>query len=347
MKQLEIYLLFFLLSLAQLSVAQHSIVLAVHGGAGTISRENMTAAQERAYRDALEQSLLAGYQVLKSGGKSVDAVQAAIVVLEDNPLFNAGRGAVFTNEGRNEMDASIMDGGSGLAGAMAGITTVKNPILGARAVMDRSKHVLMAGKGAEKFAKQQGLTIVHPSYFFTESRYRSLMNAKKAEQIQLDHQQQAPKSGFIDFEAPFFDEGKKFGTVGCVALDQFGNLAAGTSTGGMTNKRYGRVGDSPVIGAGTYANNETCAVSATGHGEFFIREVVAYDISALMNYRGLALNEAANQVVMKKLVKKGGEGGVIALDRSGNLAMPFNTSGMYRGFIKSDGKPVTQIFKTD
>lgn len=329
------------------AVAQHPVTLVIHGGAGTISRQNMTADQEKAYRTVLENALRAGHQVLNSGGTSVDAVQAAIMIMEDNPLFNAGKGAVFTNEGRNELDASLMDGKTGLAGAMAGVTTVKNPILGARAVMEKSNHVLLTGRGAERFAAQQGLTMVHPSYFFTENRHRSLLRAKKSEQVKLDHEGGSPQSGYLEQNSGFFDEGKKFGTVGCVALDRYGNLAAGTSTGGMTNKRFGRVGDAPVIGAGTYADNETCAVSATGHGEFFIREVVAYDITALMKYKGLPLQAAAEEVVMQKLVKKGGEGGVIALDRAGNIAMPFNSEGMYRGYVTADGNLVTKIFRDE
>jgi len=330
------------------------ITLVIHGGAGTITRANMTPEKEKAYRDALNSALQQGYQVLKQGGTSLQAVEAAIIVMENSPLFNAGKGAVFTNEGKNELDASIMEGKTLKAGAIAGVTTIKNPIRGAIAVMEKSPHVLMAGKGADLFAKEQGLEIVDPSYFYTESRYKALQEAKKEEKIELDHSEndkknikKAPKTGFLNDEDLIFTEGKKFGTVGCVALDKFGNLAAGTSTGGMTNKRYGRIGDAPIIGAGTYANNATCAVSATGHGEFFIRSVVAYDISALMEYKGLSVKDAANEVVMKKLVEREGEGGIIALDRNGNIAMPFNSEGMYRGFIKHDGKSEVMIYKDE
>jgi beta-aspartyl-peptidase (threonine type) len=330
----------------------NKITLVLHGGAGTITRANMTPEREKAYKEVLNMALQKGYEVLKKGGTSVQAVEATIHVMEDSPLFNAGKGAVFTNEGKNEMDASIMEGKTLKAGAIAGVTTIKNPISTAIAVMEKSPHVMMAGRGAEKFAKEQGLEIVDPSYFYTEARYKALLRAKEEEKTELDHNakeekevKKSPKTGFLDKSEIIFTEGKKFGTVGCVALDQFGNLAAGTSTGGMTNKKYGRIGDAPIIGAGTYANNTTCAVSATGHGEYFIRTVVAYDISALMEYRGLSLQDAAHEVVMKKLVERGGEGGVIALDRNGNVAMPFNSEGMYRGYIKSDGKSEILIYK--
>ena len=330
------------------------ITLVLHGGAGTITRANMTPEKEKAYREVLNTALQKGYSVLKQGGTSVEAVAATIMVMEDSPLFNAGKGAVFTNEGKNELDAAIMEGKMLKAGAIAGVTTIKNPIRGAIAVMEKSPHVLMAGKGADLFAKEQGLEIVSPSYFYTEARYKALLEAKKEEKIELDHDEKIktdmkknPKTGFVNEEDLIFTEGKKFGTVGCVALDRFGNLAAGTSTGGMTNKRYGRVGDAPIIGAGTYANNATCAVSATGHGEFFIRSVVAYDISALMEYKGLPVKEAADEVVMKKLVERGGEGGIIAVDKNGNIAMPFNSEGMYRGYIKSDGSSKVMIYKDE
>jgi beta-aspartyl-peptidase (threonine type) len=328
------------------------ITLVIHGGAGTITRGNMTPEKEKAYKEVLNIALQKGYGVLKQGGTSVQAVEATIRVMEDSPLFNAGKGAVFTNEGKNELDASIMEGKTLKAGAIAGVTTIRNPISTAIAVMEKSPHVMMAGKGAEIFAKEQGQEIVDPSYFYTEPRFKALQRAKEEEKTELDHDakddekvKKAPKTGSADPDKLIFTEGKKFGTVGCVALDKFGNLAAGTSTGGMTNKRYGRIGDAPIIGAGTYANNATCAVSATGHGEFFIRSVVAYDISALMEYKGMALKDAANEVVMKKLVERGGEGGVIALDRNGNIAMPFNSEGMYRGYIKSDGKSEILIYK--
>jgi beta-aspartyl-peptidase (threonine type) len=334
------------------------ITLVIHGGAGTITRANMSPEREKAYREAMNTALEKGYDVLKKGGTSVQAVEASIHVMEDSPLFNAGKGAVFTNEGKNELDAAIMEGKTLKAGAVAGVTTIRNPISAAIAVMEQSVHVMMAGKGAEQFAREKGLEIVDPSYFYTEARYKALQRAKEEEKTELDHDakggkggkeereiKQAPKTGYHSRENLIFTEGRKFGTVGCVALDKYGNLAAGTSTGGMTNKKYGRIGDAPIIGAGTYANNATCAVSATGHGEYFIRSVVAHDISALMEYKGMPLTDAANEVVMKKLVERGGEGGVIAVDRNGNVAMPFNSEGMYRGYIKSDGKREILIYK--
>ncbi|MDQ1086603.1 isoaspartyl peptidase/L-asparaginase family protein [Siphonobacter sp. SORGH_AS_1065] len=347
-------LLFLLLSTSALAQSPDpsKITLVLHGGAGTITRQNMTPEKEKAYREALNLALQTGYDVLKKGGTSLDAVEATIHVMEDSPLFNAGKGAVFTHEGKNELDAAVMDGKTLKAGAVAGVTTVRNPISAARAVMEKSEHVMMIGKGAETFAKEKGLTIVDPSYFYTENRWQGLQKALKEEKVKLDHSEEkpakptkAPKNASSRAEELIFSEGKKFGTVGCVALDQYGNLAAGTSTGGMTNKRYGRVGDAPIIGAGTYADNETCAVSATGHGEYFIRSVVAYDIAALMRYKGLSVEEAAKEVVNKKLVERGGEGGVIALDAKGNFSMPFNSEGMYRGFITADGKKTVEIYK--
>ena len=319
------------------------ITLVIHGGAGTITRKNLSPEKEKAYREALEKALQTGYAILKRGGTSLDAVEATIHVMEDSPLFNAGKGAVFTHEGKNELDAAIMDGKSLKAGAVAGVTTVRNPISAARAVMDKSDHVMMVGKGADDFAKANGLNIVDPKYFWTESRWQGLQDALKEEKVQLDHA--APKDSSGRADDLIFTEGKKFGTVGCVALDQFGNLAAGTSTGGMTNKRWGRVGDAPIIGSGTYADNASCAVSATGHGEYFIRSVVAHDIAKLMEYKGWSVKKAADEVVMKKLVERGGEGGVIALDRQGNFAMPFNSEGMYRGYIKADGSLKVEIYK--
>lgn len=324
-------------------IAQDKVAIAIHGGAGTITRKNMTPEMEKNYRNALNTALQKGYAVLKAGGSSLDAVETAVIELENNPLFNAGKGAVFTHEGKNEMDASIMDGANLKAGAIAGVSTIKNPIKTARKVMENSEHVLLTGKGAEEFARLQKQEITDPSYFYTETRWQGLQRALKAEKVELDHtdsvRKNAPKSGFV-----IFDEGKKFGTVGAVALDRKGNLAAATSTGGMTNKRWNRVGDSPIIGAGTYANNATCAVSATGHGEYFIRSVVSYDISALMEYKQLSLIDAADEVVMSKLVKRGGEGGVIAVDKAGNIAMPFNSEGMYRAYIDTNGKVFIGIY---
>jgi len=294
--------------------------IVIHGGAGTITRARMTPEADSAYRNMLQSVIDSGAAVLSAGGSALDAVERAIRMMEDSPLFNAGKGAVFTHEGRNELDASVMDGSSLAAGAVAGVTDIRNPITAARAVMEQSPHVMLTGEGASEFAAEKGLEIVDPSYFREESRYRELQRALEKE---------------------------KHGTVGCVALDMNGDLAAGTSTGGMTNKRYNRVGDAPVIGAGTYANNATCAVSATGHGEFFIRYTVAHDISALMEYKGLTLDEAAREVIKVKLVKAGGTGGIVSVDRKGNVSMPFNTEGMYRGYRTSVGKTGVFIFSDE
>jgi beta-aspartyl-peptidase (threonine type) len=338
MKKL-VYLIYFLMgSLA----AQDNYALVIHGGAGTITRDNLSPEMEKAYRDKLDEALAAGYKQLELGNSAMDAVLKAIQVMEESPLFNSGKGAVFTHEGRNELDASVMDGKNLKAGAVAGVSHIKSPIEAARAVMEHSEHVFLAGQGAEEFAREKGLEMVDSSYFFTERRWKSLQNAMKEEKIELDHSEDKPKKASMNYSVP---EDYKFGTVGCVALDKNGNLAAGTSTGGMTNKRWNRVGDSPIIGAGTYANNETCAVSATGHGEYFIRSVVAYDISALMDYKGLSVSDAADEVVMNKLVKLGGSGGVIAIDNAGNVAMPFNTKGMYRAFMKSNGEKQISIYE--
>ena len=306
--------------------------MAIHGGAGTIKKENMTPEREAAIREVLNEALSVGEMILKNGGSSLDAVEATIMVMENSPYFNAAKGAVFTNEGKNEMDASIMDGRNKNAGAVGGVTVVKNPILAARAVMEKSDHVFLTGNGANEFSVEQGLEVVPPEYFFTQERWESLQKAK------------AKDLGFKEREAPFFDS--KFGTVGAAALDKAGNLAAGTSTGGMTNKKYNRIGDSPIIGAGTYADNNTCAISSTGHGEFFIRYAVAHDISAMMEYGGVDFQKAADVVINEKLKTAGGSGGVIGVDKYGNVAMPFNTSGMYRGFVKPNEKKVL-IYKED
>ncbi|MCG3165661.1 MAG: Isoaspartyl peptidase [Bacteroidia bacterium] len=328
------------------STAQsQKFALAIHGGAGTILKESMTPELESAYKQKLKDALNAGYSVLKSGGSSLDAVEVAVKVLEDSPLFNAGKGSVFTAEGTNEMDASIMEGKTLKAGSVAGVTTIKNPISAARAVMEKSPHVMMTGKGAEKFAAEQKLEIVSPEYFFDSLRYKQWQKIKETEKIQLDHSEDRGdvKPSFdVEFNP---NPDSKFGTVGAVALDINGNLAAATSTGGMTNKKFGRIGDSPIIGAGCYANNKTCAVSCTGHGEFFIRSVVAYDISALMEYKNLMLQQAAETVIDKKLTELGGTGGVIAVDAQGNIAMPFNTPGMYRGVVKENGEVEVSIYK--
>ncbi len=308
--------------------------LVVHGGAGTISRSEMTAQREREYRAGLEQALAAGYEILKRGGSSLDATEAAVRVLEDDPHFNAGKGSVFTNVGTNEMDAAIMDGKTRSAGAVASLKHIKNPVSLARLVMEKSGHVMMDGEGAEAFAKENGLELVDQKYFFTQQRWDALEKVKAAEKS---------RGGAGGKEFIITDQ-DRHGTVGAVALDQSGNLAAATSTGGTTNKRAGRVGDSPVIGAGTYANNATCAVSATGDGEYFIRVTVAHDVSALMEYRGMSLKEAA-QSVLDKVAKLGGSGGLIAIDPQGNVALPFNTSGMYRGYVDPNGKFVVEIYK--
>ncbi len=326
---------------APASVQQDRWGIVIHGGAGTLSRENMTPEREAEYRGKLTEALQAGHAVLAGGGTSLDAVTAAVKVLEDSPLFNAGRGAVFTHEGRNELDAAIMDGRTLSAGSVAGLRRVKNPIDLARRVMEESPHVMMVGEGAETFARQQGVEIVPESYFRVESRWEALQRA-------LEDERKAGTTAYFEADGASEVPGsadRKFGTVGAVALDRDGNLAAATSTGGMTNKRWGRVGDAPIIGAGTYANNASCAVSATGHGEFFIRYTVAHDICARVQYAGTPLQEAADAVVNDVLVKAGGDGGVIAMDAQGNVAMPFNSAGMYRGYVGADGNPTVAIFK--
>ena len=302
------------------SVERQEWAIVIHGGAGVITRDKMTPEMDKNYRIALAEAMNTGKKILAEGGSALDAVEKTIRVMEDNPLFNAGKGAVFTHEGKNELDAAIMDGSNLAAGSVAGVTDIKNPITAARYVMTNSEHVMLTGAGASQFAKEQGLEIVPPSYFYTEKRYNELQEILKRE---------------------------KNGTVGCCALDKNRNLAAGTSTGGMSNKRYNRVGDAPIIGAGTYANNNTCAVSATGHGEFFIRWTVAHDISALIEYKGLSLKGASELVVNDKLVKAGGSGGVICVDKAGNVSMPFNSEGMFRGYATADGKEGVFIYKDE
>jgi len=314
---------------SQTEIQKPEYAIVIHGGAGTILKENMTPETEAAYREKLTEALETGEAILKNGGSSVEAVEATIHVMENSPLFNAGKGAVYTEAGENEMDAAIMDGSNLMAGAVAGVKIIKNPISAAIAVMNKSKHVMMAREGAETFAKEQGLELVDPEYFFSERRWNAYLRAKEAKETEEDQLN------------------KKHGTVGCVALDKKGNIAAGTSTGGMNMKMWGRIGDSPIIGAGTYANNNTCGVSATGHGEFFIRNVVAYDISALMEYSGWSLEKAADFVINDKLKSQGATGGIVSLDRNGNIAMAFNTPGMYRGFIKSTGEKGVFIYKDE
>ena len=319
--------------------SQTPIRLVIHGGAGTITKDTITPEQEKQYREKLTDALNAGYAVLNSGGSSLDAVQRAINVMEDSPLFNAGKGAVFTHDGKNELDAAIMDGKTKMAGAVAGVTTIKNPINAAYAVMTKSPHVLMISNGAELFAKEQGLVMVEPAYFKTDFRWQQLQNALKDEKITLDHN---GKSASLLLPPKNYEY--KYGTVGAVALDKDGNLAAGTSTGGMTNKRYGRVGDSPIIGAGTYADNNTVAVSATGTGEMFIRTSTAYNIAAQVKYKNTPLKEAA-QNALDEVKNINGSGGVIVLDKNGNYTMSFNTEGMYRGTIGNDGKAIVSIYE--
>jgi beta-aspartyl-peptidase (threonine type) len=312
----------------------------IHGGAGVIKKGSISPEKEKQYRDKLQEALLAGYKALQAGKSSLDAVEIAIRMLEDSPLFNAGKGAVFTADGKNELDASIMNGKNLAAGAVAGLHHVKNPITLARAVMEKSPHVMMIGDGAEKFAKTQNIELVDEKYFWTQDRWDSLQKILQEEK----EKSATPKpKGMSEnlAELPY----NKFGTVGAVALDKDGNLAAGTSTGGMTNKKYGRVGDAPIIGAGTYANNETCAVSATGWGEYFIRIGVARDICALIEYRALTIQKSADIVIHQKLQKLGGDGGIIGLDKFGNIAISFNSEGMYRAYINADGKPVVEIYK--
>lgn len=341
MRALKLFavLLFSVLAL-NVSAQQKKYVMVIHGGAGTILKKNMTPEKEAAYVATLTQALQAGYAKIKAGKSSLDAVEATIHVLENDPHFNAGKGAVFTHDGKNELDAAIMDGKTLMAGAVAGVTTVKNPISAARAVMEKSEHVMMVGAGADQFAKEAGLEIVDPKYYWTKERWEGLQQAIKEDSTKavLDHG--SKKSELLGTK----NHDYKFGTVGCVALDKAGNLAAGTSTGGMTNKKYGRVGDAPIIGSGTYCNNETAGISCTGWGEFYIRNVVAKTISDLIEYKGLSVAEAS-KIALDKVGKMGGDGGLIALDKKGNISMPFNTEGMYRGAITSDGKIEVNIYK--
>lgn len=317
--------------------------LVIHGGAGTIDRAKMTPEREKEYRTGLERALTAGYEILKRGGSSLDATEAAVRVLEDDPHFNAGKGAVFTDAGTNELDASIMDGKTLKAGAVANLKHVKNPISLARMLMDKSEKVatieprvgpvLMIGEGAEAFAKENGIEMVDQKYFFTQQRWDALQKIKEAE-----------KHGGAGGKKFFISEEDRHGTVGAVALDQNGSLAAATSTGGMTNKRPGRIGDSPIIGAGTYANNQTCAVSCTGDGEYFIRAGVAHEIHAMIQYGGMKLKDAA-QRALDRAKQLGGEGGLIAIDKNGEMALPFNSNGMYRGYVDPAGKFVVEIYR--
>ena len=309
--------------------------IVTHGGAGTIKKENMTPEQEVAYHDKLQEALNVGYKVLEEGGSSLDAVQKAINVMEDSPLFNAGKGAVFNSLGKNELDASIMDGKTLNTGAIAGVKHIKNPINAARIVMDSTRHVMMAGQGAEDFAKLNGIEFVDDKYFHTEKRYNQLLKAQEREKVTLDHSAMVTKELIDDH---------KYGTVGAVAIDKSGNIAAATSTGGMTNKKYGRVGDVPLIGAGTYANNSTCGVSATGTGEYFIRIVATHETSNLIQYKNLSLKESLDNVI-KQVGDLGGSGGMVGLDKNANIAWSFNSTGMYRGYKKSNGENVVKFYE--
>lgn len=305
--------------------------MVIHGGAGTVSRITMTQWKERAYHEALRRALTVGVHVLAKGGKALDAVTEAIVMMEDSPLFNAGKGSVFTYKGEHEMDAALMNGKNLKAGAVSAVKLVKNPVLLAKAVMENSRHVMLSGDDALEFARKQEIELESKDYFYDDFRYKQWQKARARDAVALDHDE---------------NEEKKYGTVGAVALDVHGNLAAATSTGGMVNKRFGRIGDSPIIGAGTYADNESCAISCTGHGEFFIRLVVAHEVATLVKYAGMSLQEAADTVVMEKLKKIGGRGGLIGLDRSGNIVMPFNTKGMYRAYKREGEKEFVGIYRT-
>ena len=340
---LTCFVLLPLITLCQQKVSLNDrFVLVIHGGAGTILKSEMSAEKESAYKNALAIALQAGYDTLQKGGSCLDAVEMAIRSMEDSPLFNAGKGSVFTNEGKNEMDAAIMNGKTLAAGSVAGVTTIKNPVSAARAVMEKSAHVMMVSKGAEQFAKSEGLEIVDPSYFYTERAWKGLMKAKEEDSIKSLKEEKKKVPGALKQPTNNDD---KYGTIGAVALDRHGNLAAATSTGGMTNKKFGRIGDAPIIGAGTYANNATCAISCTGWGEYFIRLVMAKTVSDMMEFKNYPLAKAVNEMIMKKLPSLGGDGGLVAVDKNGNISMVFNTAGMYRGYIKNDGKAAIKIYK--
>lgn len=311
--------------------------IVIHGGAGGIKREYFNEEQQEAYRLKLEEALKAGYDILDNGGISLDAIQAAINVMEDSPLFNAGKGAVYNSDGNQEMDAAIMDGKTLNSGAVAGVNHIKNPILAARIVMDSSKHVLLSGKGAEIMAKNHGIEMVDSTYFFTIKRLNQLRNIQGKDEIQLDHTAFLKKNELIDDH--------KFGTVGAVAIDKNGNIAAGTSTGGMTNKKFGRIGDVPIVGAGTYANNATCGISATGTGEYFIRTVAAHEVSSLIQYHNMTPDKALNEVLFNQIGPLGGEGGMILIDKLGDVYWDFNSTGMFRGYLKSDGDTKIEMFE--
>jgi beta-aspartyl-peptidase (threonine type) len=318
------------------------IALAIHGGAGTIQKSAMTAELEESYRKGLQSALESGWNILKTGGNAIDAVEASVISLENNRLFNAGKGSVFTHDEKNEMDACIMDGRTCNSGAVAAVKNVKNPIKLARLVMEQTEHLLLAGEGAREFAIQMKAELEPDEYFFTDSRYQQLLQARAEGVVQLDHADEIINAK-IETQPEIQKSKSKIGTVGATACDFLGNLAAATSTGGMTNKKFGRVGDTPIIGAGTYADNATCAVSCTGHGEYFMLAQTAFDVAARMKYRSLSLSEAANEAI-SRLTEIGGEGGLIAVDASGNIVLPFNSEGMYRGFVTSGEKITIQIY---
>ncbi len=325
----------------------NKIALAIHGGAGTIHKSEMTAALEQEYKNGLQNALQKGWEILSKNGSALDAVESTIVELENFPLFNAGKGAVFTHEGKNELDASIMDGAKLKAGAVAFVQNVKNPVKLARLVMEKTEHILLAGEGANEFAHEMKVEFEPDEYFFTEHRYRQLLKAIEAGRVQLDHSTEEEGEKGRSGEEQQNQKAKSqkpIGTVGAVACDSSGNVAAATSTGGMTNKKFGRIGDTPIIGAGNYADNATCAVSCTGHGEFFMLGVSAYDVAARMKYKGLALEQAAKETI-EYLAEIGGEGGLIAVDAAGNVVLPFNSEGMYRGFVNANGEFIAEIYK--
>jgi len=319
------------------------IALAIHGGAGTILKSSMTPQLENECRASLKAALETGWEILKNGGNSLDAVEDAVISLENAPLFNAGKGAVFTHDEKNEMDAAIMDGKNLSAGAVAFVKNVKNPIRLARLVMEKTEHILLAGIGANEFAREMKVEFKPDEYFFTDFRFEQLLSAREKGVVELDHTTNEVQSSKSEPQSSSKPK-SKIGTVGAAACDFLGNVAAATSTGGMTNKKFGRIGDTPIIGAGTYADNQTCAVSCTGHGEFFMKTVAAYDVACRMKYKNLNLTEAANETITN-LFELGGEGGLVAVDAFGNVALPFNSEGMYRAFITSDGEPVIKIYK--
>lgn len=314
------------------------VTLVIHGGAGNITKEHLSEERWTEYKRGLKHALDSGYAILNSGGQSIDAVEKAISILENNPLFNAGKGSVYNSSGHQEMDASIMHGKSLNSGAVAGVNGIKNPIMAARKVMENSKHVMFSGKGANTFAKEEGIELVDSTYFYSKRRYDYWKSLKDKEKLELDHQ----KLSFEEEDNIW--EHKKYGTVGAVAIDQFGNIVAGTSTGGLTNKKYGRIGDSPIIGAGTYANNKTCGISCTGTGEYFIRTLAAHEVSALVEYKNLPIQAAADTVIQNRIAPLGGDGGMIVLNTYGEIAYSFNTAGMFRAYKSSNGKEEIQAF---